>query len=152
MPSVSPPLPSNSPVILVVEEEVLVRLSLAEFLRACGFWVQEAASTEEAQSILVADDRVDIVIADAQLAGATDGFALAQWIRRRRPKLQLILAVGVPGKARAAAELCDQHARRPKVCEHVHLADRINAMLARRARRSKGARATWVHVARARRC
>ncbi|HVY83703.1 MAG TPA: response regulator [Caulobacterales bacterium] len=131
---------SKTPVVLLVEEEVLIRLSIAEYLRHCGFWVIEAASAHEAKSILLADETVHIVMCDAQLAGDESGFALAQWVRRRRPNMALLLAASVAGKARAAADLCDKHALGDKQCEHPHLADRIQSMMARRARKNRSPR------------
>ncbi|HVZ99375.1 MAG TPA: response regulator [Caulobacterales bacterium] len=143
-------VPSNAPVVLIVEQEVLIRLSIAEYLRACGFWVLEGASALEGKSVLLADEKVDIVLSDAQLAGEESGFAFAQWVRRRRPHVTLLLAAGVESKARAAAELCDRHALGDKPCEHPHLADRIQAMLARRARKARGSRQAQRPAVRAR--
>ena len=52
---------------------------LADHLRGCGLNVLEAASAEEAKTILLAGAKVDFMLADAQLAGPVSGFALAQW-------------------------------------------------------------------------
>lgn len=129
-------------VVLLVEEEVLVRLSIAEYLRGCGFVVLEAASASEAMSILLADEKVDVVLSDAQLGGE-GGFAFAQWVRRRRPRVTPIITATIAGKAKAAAQLCDDHPIKPKPCEHGQLADRIQALMAKRSRKSKAPRALW---------
>ncbi|MEJ0059981.1 MAG: response regulator [Terricaulis sp.] len=134
---------SAVPTILLVEPDVLIRLSLADYLRGCGFQVIEAAHAEEGKMILASDAKVDVVLADAQMPAPAMGFAFAQWVRRRRPSVTLILAASILNKAKAAAELCDSTPIRPKPCEHGHLADRIQSMLARSARKSRAPRALF---------
>lgn len=128
----SPRLPP--PIILLVDEDVLVRLSIAEYLRACGFSVREAASVFEAKAILLAAEPVDYVFSDAQLSGE-GGFAFAQWVRRARPQAKTIITATVAGKAKAAAQLCDDHPINPKPCEHGSLSDRMQSLIAKRSRR-----------------
>jgi DNA-binding response OmpR family regulator len=129
--------------LLLVETDILVRLGLADFLRGCGFRVIESANADEAKLILASNSKIDVVFSDAQLPEPMTGFHFAQWVRRRRPRVNLILAATVLGKAKAAAELCDATPIRAKPCEHGQLADRIQAMLARSARRP---RAPWGSV------
>ncbi len=69
----------------MVEAEVLVRLSISQYLRDCGYRVIEAASTDEAILVLQDGVRVDIVLTDVQMPGAMDGFGLSQWVRSNRP-------------------------------------------------------------------
>lgn len=65
-------------VILVVDDDVLIRLAIAEYLRECGFHVFEAADGAEAVTILnAAELAVDLVFSDVQMP-RMDGFALAQ--------------------------------------------------------------------------
>jgi CheY-like chemotaxis protein len=83
------------PAVLVVEDVVLVRMLLAEFLRASGFEVMEASDGEEAIRII---ERlpVRIVISDLHMPGAhVDGLGLARWIHGHRPDLKVILVSGV---------------------------------------------------------
>ena len=77
--------------ILLADEDVIVRLAIADYLRGCGLQVLEAASSQEAKAILQAGRRVDVLFSDAQLAGAESGFALAQWLRRNRPDVEIVL-------------------------------------------------------------
>ena len=72
--------------MLIVEDEVLVRLMLAEYLRGCGYRVLEAAHAAEAIKVLEAEIAVDILFTDVQLPGELDGFGLARWTRERRPR------------------------------------------------------------------
>ena len=75
--------------ILVVEDEVLIRLPLAEYLRDCGYRVFEASNVAEA--VLDADTPVDLVFSDVNMPGNENGFALAVWICQRHPDTNVIL-------------------------------------------------------------
>lgn len=95
--------------VLVVEDDVLVRLVIAGYLRECGYRVIEAASADEAVRLLQRDDlRIDVVLTDVEMPGTMDGFALAHWLRRERPDVEVVMA-GTPARAAdAAGELCDE--------------------------------------------
>ncbi|MFM9847495.1 MAG: response regulator [Hyphomicrobiaceae bacterium] len=72
--------------VLVVEDEVLVRMVICEYLRDCGFRVIEAATGEEALIVLQQPDlAVNVVFSDVQLGPGIDGFAISQWVRANRP-------------------------------------------------------------------
>jgi CheY-like chemotaxis protein len=62
--------------------------------RAGGYIVIEATGSEEATAILGSDAKVDAVFSEVQLPGEMDGFGLAQWIRGRKPKIEVILTSG----------------------------------------------------------
>ncbi len=64
--------------IRVVEDEVSVRLMMADELRSKGFAVVEAANVEEALAILESSTRVGLVLTDLQMPGAMDGLGLAR--------------------------------------------------------------------------
>jgi CheY-like chemotaxis protein len=96
------------PAILVVEDEVLIRLVIADYLRECGFKVYEAGSAEEAIVVLESDQAaVDLIFSDIRLPGEMNGFALAQWARTNRPGLPVVLTSGDSKKSEAAKELCE---------------------------------------------
>jgi CheY-like chemotaxis protein len=80
------------PTILVVEDEVLVRLWVTDELRANGFTVLEAANGDEALQVLNSPVEVDLVFTDIRMPGRLDGVALAQWLREERPGLKVIIA------------------------------------------------------------
>jgi len=91
---------SVAPTILVVEDEVVVRLTIVDYLRDSGFRVLEADSADEALEILNDPDSiVDMVFSDVQTPGQMDGFALATWLRSEKPGVRLMLTSGA---ARAA--------------------------------------------------
>ncbi len=93
--------------ILVVEDEVLVRMVLAEHLRECGYRVIEASSAEEAVQIIETDQAVAILFTDVHLSGAMNGFALSRWAKQARPGIKVIVTSGTERAAQEASDLCD---------------------------------------------
>ncbi len=71
--------------LLLVEDEVLIRLTVADYLRDCGYHVIEASNAQEALSVLTSDIDIDIVFSDVQMPGTIDGFGLARWGARSPP-------------------------------------------------------------------
>jgi CheY-like chemotaxis protein len=81
---------SSAPVVLVVENDVLLRLVTASNLRDAGFEVIEAADSAEAIRILDCIP-VDVLFSDIDMPGKMDGLALAQWVHQRRVDTRIIL-------------------------------------------------------------
>jgi CheY-like chemotaxis protein len=82
------------PVVLVVEDDFLIRMHAAEMIADAGFDVVEAASADEAIAIL--EDRLDItvVFTDIQMPGSMDGLKLAAAIRGRWPPIKIVATSG----------------------------------------------------------
>lgn len=93
---------------MVVEPDVLIRMTVAGYLRDCGYRVVEAITGEEALSILGAGVKVDTILSAVKLQGAVDGFALAQRIREHFAGVEVILTTGIAMTAKKAGELGDQ--------------------------------------------
>ena len=121
------PAPST---ILVVEDEVLIRLSVCDFLRECGYRVLEAGTGEDAQSIFESGEPIEVLFSDIDLGRGINGFALATWVRSNYPKVRIVLASGVTRMARGAAHLCDAPFL-DKPYSYEALADHIKRLLAR---------------------
>jgi DNA-binding NtrC family response regulator len=101
--------PEVQETVLVVEDEVLVRMPIAQYLRDCGYKVIEAVNADEAITVLLHKETVvDIVFSDIEMPGAVDGFGLAKWIREHRPGLDVLLAGTVPRTVENAQQLCEQ--------------------------------------------
>ena len=85
--------PSTAPVVLVVENDVLLRLVTASNLRDAGFEVIEAANCAEALRIL---DRipVDLLFWDIDMPGNVNVLALAQRVHRSQADTRIILTSG----------------------------------------------------------
>jgi len=84
----------TEPTVLVVEDEQMVRMPIAEYLRDCGFRVIEAGDALEAIALLQSADHVDVVFSDVQMPGNMDGFALARWFRQYHPEVPVLLTSG----------------------------------------------------------
>lgn len=118
------------PTILVVADEVLLRMALSDYLRECGYTVVETSDADEAITVLEANVPVDIAFSDVAMPASLDGFGLAQWIRRERPGIKVILTSGVARSAKAAGELCEHGPMLAKPYEHADLERHIRALLA----------------------
>lgn len=123
--------------ILVVDDDVLVRIAIAEHLRDCGYRVIEAAGGQEARTVLTHGPDIHILFADARLAGDDSGFAIAQWVRSNRPRINVILSTGLLRKSEAASKLCSHH---DAASPASHLRERIETMSARHKRRIRNQR------------
>lgn len=110
--------------ILLVEDETLVRIALAEDLRAAGFSVVEAATAEEALDYLRAGE-VDLVFSDIQMPSSFDGLGLARRCRRDYPTLPVILtSAGVQPRQLEGASMFI-----PKPCSDKVAVEAINEAL-----------------------
>ncbi len=118
--------------ILVVEDDVLVRMPISHYLRECGYKVIEAANAEEAVTVLShKDTAIDLVFTDIEMPGTLDGFGLAKWVREHRPGLDVILAGTLPRTIEAARNLCEQGPI-PKPYEAQIVHDHIRRLLGAR--------------------
>jgi two-component system, response regulator PdtaR len=87
-------LPGVPASILLVEDEVLIRMMLADELRGRGFNVVEAQNADEALTLLQSRVPVGLVLTDVQLPGSMDGIGLARLLRAMRPELKVVIASG----------------------------------------------------------
>ena len=85
---------SAAPVVLIVENDVLLRLVTASNLRDAGFDVIEAANCAEALRILDCIP-VDVLFSDIDMPGNVNGLALAQWVHRSQADTRIVLTSGV---------------------------------------------------------
>jgi CheY-like chemotaxis protein len=88
------PAPAHGPVILLVEDEVLIRLVAAEFLREEGYTVLEAADAVEALVLFSSGHSLDLVITDVRMPGELDGLKLSYIMKEAKPDLPVALASG----------------------------------------------------------
>jgi CheY-like chemotaxis protein len=82
--------------VLVVEDEILIRVLIADELRAEGFSVIEAATANQALSYFQAGVQVDLVLSDIELPGALNGIDLIRRLRAEAPNLPTVLTSGHP--------------------------------------------------------
>lgn len=80
--------------ILVVDDELLVRLDLAQSLVQAGYRTREASNAAEAIEILERDSKIRAVFTDIQMPGTLNGIALSHYIRKRWPPTILVVSSG----------------------------------------------------------
>jgi CheY-like chemotaxis protein len=83
------------PVVLVVEDEFLLRMDAADAICAAGFEVIEAANADEAIEFLEARSDITVVFTDIQMPGSMDGLKLARAVRGRWPPIKIIATSGL---------------------------------------------------------
>ncbi len=85
---------SKRPVVLVVEDEFLLRMNAVEMIEEAGFDVVEAGNADEAIAILEARPDIHTVFTDIQMPGSMDGLKLARFVRGRWPPIKIIATSG----------------------------------------------------------
>ncbi len=111
-----PQVPNQT--VLVVEDEVLLRLVAADELRQQGCGVIEAASADEAMAVLRTGTKIDLVLTDIQLQGTLDGIGLARFVRSNLPRSKVI-AVSGQLSAMRGNELFDAFFPKPYAMDHL---------------------------------
>lgn len=81
--------------ILVVEDESLIRMSIADHLEEGGFEVLEARDADQAIALLSEHGQIAIVFTDVDMPGSMDGIGLAQTIRERWPPIKVYVTSGL---------------------------------------------------------
>jgi Response regulator receiver domain len=74
---------TKRPVVLIVEDDFLLRMNVAEMIGDAGFDVVEAGNADEAIAILEARPNIHVVFTDIQMPGSMDGLKLARFVRDR---------------------------------------------------------------------
>jgi CheY-like chemotaxis protein len=106
---------SGKPVILVVEDEVIVRMMAVFVAEDSGFEVLSAATADEAIKILESRSDIRLVFTDVNMPGSMNGLKLAHAVRRRWPPVELfvtsafsnIMAEELPERGRYLAKPYD---------------------------------------------
>lgn len=116
--------------LLVVEDEALVRLAVVRLLREYGFGVVEAASGDQARDILETSEiAFDLVFTDIQMPGQLDGLGLAGWIRTQKPHIKIILTSGAVRTGELTGDLSELGPIEVKPYDHGYILDRIESEL-----------------------
>ena len=76
--------------ILVVEDEFLIRMLLADELRDVGYQVIEASTADEGLEVLLGVTP-DAIISDVKMPGSIDGLGLLEAVREKSPGLPVII-------------------------------------------------------------
>lgn len=82
------------PVVLIVEDEPLLRMDAVDFIEEAGFEAIEAAHAEEAIAILRTRNDIAVVFTDIEMPGTMDGIKLAHAVRDGWPPVVVVVASG----------------------------------------------------------
>src|SRR5207244_3272987 len=86
---------SKGPVVLIVEDEFLLRMDAVDMIAAAGFEAVEAANADQAIKILEARRDITVVFTDIQMPGSMDGLKLARAVRGRWPPIKIVATSGL---------------------------------------------------------
>ena len=87
-------MPQAKAVVLVVEDDEIIRMGALDLIRWAGFEAIEAANADDAIKILEARLDIHLVFTDVEMPGTMDGIKLSHYIRERWPPIKLIVASG----------------------------------------------------------
>lgn len=115
--------------ILVVEDEQMVRMPIAEYLRECGYTVLEAGDAGEAIALVDASHHIDAVFSDVQMPGQMDGFGLARWLAKNHPEVPFLLTSGYNAARSVSADLGGRAGLIEKPYSQAQVVRRIEALI-----------------------
>ena len=81
-------------VVLVVEDEMLLRMRAVDMVEDAGFTPVEAVGADEAVAILESRSDIALLFTDIQMPGDMDGLGLAHAVHERWPPIKIILVSG----------------------------------------------------------
>jgi CheY-like chemotaxis protein len=85
---------AKRPVVLVVEDDFLLRMQAVDIVKDAGFKAVEAANADEAIAILEAEPNIHVVFTDVQMPGTMDGLKLAKFVKDRWPPIKIVATSG----------------------------------------------------------
>ena len=86
--------PASTPIVLVVEDEMVLRMRAVDIVEDAGFVPLEAVSADEAMTILESRDDISLLFTDIQMPGSMDGLKLAHAVHERWPHIKIVLVSG----------------------------------------------------------
>jgi len=84
----------STPVVLIVEDDPLLRMLAVEIAQEAGFAVLEACDADKAVALLEARNDIVLLFTDVQMPGSMDGIKLAHAVRDRWPSIKVMVASG----------------------------------------------------------
>lgn len=85
---------TNRICLLLVEDDILVRTTVALMLEDDGFRVVEASTAAEAQHLMHGGLQAVVMVTDVDLGAGPSGMELADQLRAQRPNLAIIFITG----------------------------------------------------------
>lgn len=120
----------SRPVVLVVEDEPLLRFHVSDALEDAGFEVIEAGNADEALVWLDERDDVRVIIADIQMPGRMNGLDLAALVHHRWPGILILVVSGAVRPTAAELPEGGRFVAKPYDCTNVvqHLREMIASL------------------------
>ena len=81
-------------VVLVVEDEMLLRMRAVDMVEDAGYIPVEAADADQAVAILESRSDIALMFTDIQMPGSMDGLGLAHSVHERWPPIKIIMVSG----------------------------------------------------------
>ncbi|MDO9562407.1 MAG: HWE histidine kinase domain-containing protein [Bradyrhizobium sp.] len=86
--------PAEVPNVLIVEDEMMLRMRAVDIVEDAGFHSVEAVNADEAMAILESRSDISLLFTDIQMPGTMDGLKLAHTVHNRWPDIKIILVSG----------------------------------------------------------
>jgi two-component sensor histidine kinase len=83
-----------TPIVLIVEDEMILRMRAVDIVEDAGFIPVEAVSADEAMRVLESRDDISLLFTDIQMPGSMDGLKLAHAVHLRWPHIKIVLVSG----------------------------------------------------------
>ena len=90
---------NENPAVVLVEDELLLRMFAVEMVEDAGFAAVEAANADQAVSILESRSDIALLFTDIQMPGSMDGLKLAHAVHKRWPPIKILVVSGLPKPA-----------------------------------------------------
>jgi CheY-like chemotaxis protein len=106
-------------VVLVVDDEALIRMNAVQMVEDAGFTALEAGNADEAIRILESRTDIQLVFTDINMSGSMDGLRLAHAIRGRWPPIHLIITSGLHSPNQDELPANGRFISKPYTAEHI---------------------------------
>jgi CheY-like chemotaxis protein len=80
--------------VLLVEDEILIRMDLADTLKNMGHCVVEAQNADDALRLFGGTMRIDLLLTDVDMPGSVNGLTLASVVKDSRPRCHILFLSG----------------------------------------------------------
>ena len=107
------------PVVLIVENEALIRMSAVHMVEDAGYAAVDARNADEAIGILERRGDIGAIFSDIRMSGSMDGLKLAHAVRGRWPPIHLILTSGMEVPDGAKLPVRGRFIRKPYTPEQI---------------------------------
>ncbi len=124
-------------VVLLVEDEPLVRLVVVDVLMEADFRVIEASNADEALTVLNVGVPVDVLLSDVEMPPGPNGYALAHQVRERWPDIEILIVSGREWPVEGDLPQGAAFLAKPVPNEAILLQVKSAALRAQEARRAK---------------